>query len=393
MRSLSPARQRFVSRLVEEVALAAREWRDPRPFDTVYFGGGTPSQLSAEELGRVLEACRAHLTFEAPAPWVFLEANPEDVTPEACAAWRALGVRTLSLGVQSFSDEALRFLGRRHSGRQARAVGETALAAGFDTVSIDLIYGVRGQTADDWRRELEAAVALGPQHLSCYQLTIHPRTRFGVQAKHGQLSELPEDDQATLFELTHRFLADAGWPAYEVSNFARGPAHQSKHNRKYWDHTPYLGLGPSAHSLAAAEVSFARRGEAPPRSSSTVRFADASGPARRWWNERGTPRWEKRLAVGERPIEAQELLGPKDLAAEALLLGLRTTAGIDLDGLRARYGVDLLAANDTLVARLVDEGRIVLRTDQGGGQWLVPTLSGMAVADGLAATFDLSLPN
>jgi oxygen-independent coproporphyrinogen-3 oxidase len=372
MRSASPARQRFVDRLADEVALAAPEWRDPEPFDTVYFGGGTPSLLSAEELGRVLEACRAHLAFAPPAPWVFLEANPEDVTPEACVAWRALGVRTLSLGVQSFSDEALRFLGRHHSGRQARTVVETALSAGFDTVSIDLIFGARGQTAEDWRRELAAAVELAPQHLSCYQLTIHERTRFGVQAKHGLLSELPEDDQATLFELTHRFLADAGWPAYEVSNFARGPAHQSRHNRKYWDHTPYLGLGPSAHSLAAP---------------------GASSPARRWWNERGTPRWEKRLAAGERPIEAQELLGPKELAAEALLLGLRMTAGIDLDRFRARYGVDLLAANEALLARLVDEGRLIVHADSEGGQRLVPTLSGLAVADGLAAAFDLSPPN
>ena len=372
MRSASPARQRFVDRLADEVALAAPEWRDPEPFDTVYFGGGTPSQLSAEELGRVLEACRAHLAFAPPAPWVFLEANPEDVTPEACAAWRALGVRTLSLGVQSFSDEALRFLGRHHSGRQAQTVVETALSAGFDTVSIDLIFGARGQTAEDWRRELAAAVELGPQHLSCYQLTIHERTRFGVQAKHGLLSELPEDDQAALFELTHRFLADAGWPAYEVSNFARGPAHQSRHNRKYWDHTPYLGLGPSAHSFAAAET---------------------SSPPRRWWNERGTPRWERRLAAGERPIEAHELLGPKDLAAEALLLGLRMTAGIDLDRFRARYGVDLRAANEALLARLIDEGRIIVQADSEGGERLVPTLSGLAVADGLAAAFDLSLPN
>jgi len=370
MHVASPARQRFASRLVEEVALAAPTWRDPRPFDTVYFGGGTPSQLPPEELARVLDACRTHLAFADP--WVFLEANPEDVTRESCAEWRALGARTLSLGVQSFSDEALRFLGRRHSGRQAQEAVETALAAGFDTVSIDLIFGLRGQTAEDWRRDLATAVSLEPQHLSCYQLTIHPRTRFGVQAKHGRLSELPEDEQATLFELTHRFLADAGWPAYEVSNFARGPAHQSRHNRKYWDHTPYLGLGPSAHSLAAADT--------------------ASAP-RRWWNERGTPRWERRLAAGERPIEAQELLGPKDLAEEALLLGLRTTAGIDLDCLKARYGVDLLAANDTLVARLVDEGRIVVRADPQSGRWLVPTLAGLAVADGLAAAFDLSLPN
>jgi oxygen-independent coproporphyrinogen-3 oxidase len=372
MHAASPARPRFASRLAAEVSLAAPAWRDPRPFDTVYFGGGTPSQLPPEDLARVLDACRAHLAFAAPSPWVSLEANPEDVTKEACVAWRALGTRTLSLGVQSFSDDALRFLGRRHSGRQAQEAVETALAAGFDTVSIDLIFGLRGQTTEDWRLDLVTAVSLQPPHLSCYQLTIHPRTRFGVQAKHGRLSELPEEDQAALFDLTHRFLADAGFAAYEVSNFARDPAHESRHNRKYWEHTPYLGLGPSAHSLAAS---------------------DAPSTARRWWNERGTPRWEKRLAAGERPIEAEELLGPKDLAEEALLLGLRTTAGIDLDGLRARYGVDLLAANDALVARLVEEGRVVVRADPGGGQWLVPTLSGLAVADGLAAAFDLALPN
>src|SRR5512144_465232 len=238
MHVASPARQRFASRLVTEVELAAPTWCDPRPFDTVYFGGGTPSQLPAEELARVLGACRTQLELATPDPWVFLEANPEDVTPEACAAWRALGVRTLSLGVQSFSDEALRFLGRRHSGRQARAAVATALAAGFDTVSIDLIFGLPGQAPEAWRRELETAAALGPGHLSCYQLTIHARTRFGVAAKRGQLSELPEGEQAILFELTHRLLADAGYHAYEVSNFTRGRAHESRHNRKYWDHTP-----------------------------------------------------------------------------------------------------------------------------------------------------------
>lgn len=370
--SASPLRGRFAARLAAEVALAAPAWRDPRPFDTVYFGGGTPSQLPPGDLAHVLDACRAHLPLAAPAPWVFLEANPEDVTAEACAAWRALGVRTLSLGVQSFSDEALRFLGRRHTGREALAAVETALAAGFDTVSVDLIFGLPGQSADAWRRELETAVSREPQHVSCYQLTIHPRTLFGMKVAHGRLTELAEDDQAALFELTHHVLADAGWPAYEVSNFARGPAHQSRHNRKYWDHTPYLGLGPSAHSLAAA---------------------GASAPARRWWNVRDTPRWERRLAGGESPIEAHEVLGPEDLAAEALLLGLRTTSGIGLDRFRTRYGVDLLAANETLVARLVDEGRLVLREDGAGGRWLVPTLEGLAVADGLAAAFDLAPPN
>lgn len=359
------ARRRFVERLVAEAPLAAPGWTDPRPFDTVYFGGGTPSQLPPEDLARVLEACGAHLALADP--WVFLEANPEDVTTGACAAWRGLGVRTLSLGVQSFSDEALRFLGRRHDGARARAAVEGALAAGFDTVSLDLIFGLPGQAPEAWRRDLEAATALGPGHLSCYQLTIHERTRFGVAARRGQLSEMPDAAQAVLFELADRVLADAGFAHYEVSNFARGPEHESRHNRKYWDHTPYLGLGPSAHSLAV----------------------DGPASARRWWNELRTPRWEARVAAGERPVEAEETLGPDALATEAVLLGLRTAEGIDLDAFAARFGVDPLAANEPLVARLVDEGRVVL-TAGPEGRRLAPTASGLAVADGLAAA--LSVP-
>lgn len=362
----SRSRQGFVDLLVSEVALAARDWDEPRPFDTIYFGGGTPSQLAPGELARVLEGCRTHLALDAP--WIFLEANPEDVTASSCAEWRRLGVRTLSLGVQSFSDDALRFLGRRHDGRRARQAVEAALGAGFDTVSVDLIYGLRGQAAVDWRRELATAAELQPQHFSCYQLTIHEGTRFGVKLKHGLLAELPADDQADLFELTHRVLGDAGWPAYEVSNFARGPAHESRHNRKYWEHVPYLGLGPSAHSLAT------------------------HGVPRRFWNDRSTPRWARRLAAGERPVEAQEVLGAASLAAEAVLLGLRTTAGVSLDAFESRFGLDLLAANPSLVAHLVDEGRLVVRTDAATGRWLVPTLAGLAVADGMAASFDLTLP-
>jgi oxygen-independent coproporphyrinogen-3 oxidase len=225
---------------------------------------------------------------------------------------------------------------------------------------------------DAWQRELATAVALGPGHLSCYQLTIHARTRFGIAAKRGRLSEMPEGQQAVLFELTHRFLADAGYSAYEVSNFARDRDHESRHNRKYWDHTPYLGLGPSAHSFATAEAS-------------------ALPAARRWWNELRTPRWQSRIAAGERPVEGEEALGPKQLATEAVMLGLRTTAGIDLDDFTACYGLDLVTANDALVAGLLAEGHLVLGTDPDGGQWLVPTPSGLAVADGMATAFELPL--
>jgi oxygen-independent coproporphyrinogen-3 oxidase len=376
-------RRRFVEHLLAEVVLAARAWPDARPFDTVYFGGGTPSLLPPEALGRILDACRDHLALASPAPWVYLEANPEDVTPDACAAWRRLGVRTLSLGVQSFDDDALRFLGRRHTGSQARAAVEAALAAGFDTVSVDLIFGLPGETPEAWRRELATAVALSPGHLSCYQLTIHRRTRFGMSAARGELTELPDADQAELFDLTHRFLGDAGWPAYEVSNFASSPDHESRHNRKYWNHTPYLGLGPSAHSFAVGD------GSVHPGGADDTR---AAAGARRWWNEPRIQRWERCVAAGERSVAGEELLGPQALATETLMLGLRTTAGVDLDDFAARYGLDLLAANDALVARLVAEGRVVLRNGPEGRR-LLPTSLGLAVADGLAASFELPLPS
>ena len=381
MRAAEPKRRRFVEHLLAEVPLVAGAWPDPRPFDTVYFGGGTPSLLPAEHLARVLDACREHLALATPAPWVYLEANPEDVTPGACAAWRRLGVRTLSLGVQSFDDDALRFLGRRHTGSQARAAVEVAHAAGFDTVSVDLIFGLPGQTPEAWRRELATAVTLSPEHLSCYQLTVHRRTRFGMSAARGELTELPDADQAELFELTHRSLGQAGWPAYEVSNFARSPDHESRHNRKYWDHTPYLGLGPSAHSFVPGTVA-----------AYSVR-ADAAGVAaagHRWWNEPRLMPWEHRVAAGERPVAGEEHLGPLALATEKLLLGLRTTAGIDIDDFAARYGVDLLETNHALVASLVREGRLEVH-DGPEGRRLVPTVRGLAVADGLAAAFDLPL--
>jgi oxygen-independent coproporphyrinogen-3 oxidase len=272
--------------------------------------------------------------------------------------------------VQSFSDHALRFLGRRHDERQARAAVETALAAAFDTVSVDLIFGIPGQSPEAWRRDLEAAAALSPGHVSCYQLTIHERTRFGVAARRGHLTEMPEAEQAVLFDLTHRLLADAGYRAYEVSNFARATGHESRHNRKYWDHTPYLGLGPSAHSLAV----------------------ERPAAARRWWNVLRTPGWEARIEAGERPVEAEESLGPRELATEAVLLGLRTADGIAVDGFAERFGFDLLAANAALVSRLAEGRLLALRTSPRGERALVPTVAGFAVADGLAAAFEIPLP-
>lgn len=350
-------RERFTDHLVSEIGLwsaDAADAADTEPFqgiDTVYFGGGTPSALNPDQLGRILESARALPVQEGA--WIFLEANPEDVTPESVRAWRDLGVRTLSLGIQSFDAEALAFLGRRHSPDQARRSVELAREAGFHTVAFDLIYGLPGQTAENWRRTLETAVSLEPDHLSCYQLTIHEGTPFGFRLARGKMTEAPEETQADLFLLTHTFLRDAGLPGYEVSNFARSPEHRSRHNQKYWDHTPYLGVGPSAHSFSGRK---------------------------RWWNERKIKPYEARIDAGERPTAGSEELTDDDLALEALMLGLRTVEGIDLDRFRQRYGVDLLEQNRGRLERM--EGLLEVK----GGR-LIPTLEGWAIADSLARDF------
>jgi putative oxygen-independent coproporphyrinogen III oxidase len=354
--------ERYRRALLAEIGLAVaaggRAWSGT---DTVYLGGGTPSALAAETLAEVLAALRDGLGIAIDGPAaarLFLEANPEDVTAESAAAWRRLGVATLSLGVQSFDPAALALLGRRHDPSRARRAVEAARAAGFATVSVDLIYGWPGQTPERWRRDLETAVALAPDHLSCYQLTVEPGTPFGHRRRQGALVEMPEDDQAALFRLAHTLLADAGYPAYEVSSFARAPEHRSRHNTKYWRHAPYLGLGPSAHSF--------------------------DGRSRRWWNRRRLGPWRAAVEAGALPWEGEETLAPADLALEALMLGLRTAAGVDLAAVRRRHGVDLAAANGELLARLDADG--LARRD---GDRLVPTLDGLAVADGLAEGFEL----
>jgi len=343
----------FVEALIEEMGLYGATILE---FDTIYFGGGTPSLFAPAELGRILDAIRSIFRLRSDTR-IFLEANPEDVSVDSLTAWLRLGVGTLSLGVQSFEAEDLEFLGRRHSAAQARRSVELALAAGFDTVSVDLIYGRPGQDIAAWRRTLAKAVSLEPHHLSCYELTIHEKTTFGKRRARGELTELPEEVKADFFLFTHNFLNAAGYPGYEVSNFARDPSHHSRHNRKYWNHTPYLGFGPSAHSFDGR---------------------------RRWWSERLLPRWQEKVSAGHRAEAGNEFLTPEQLATEALMLGLRTYAGIDLERFHERYGVDLGKINRLLIEVLVAQGQLRVESKR-----IIPSVKGLAIADKLAAAFEL----
>ncbi|PWB73459.1 MAG: coproporphyrinogen III oxidase [Holophagae bacterium] len=346
-------RQAYVAGIGREAALAAA---DGLKFDTVYLGGGTPSALAADQLGEILGAVRGRLQVGEDT-WTFLEINPEDVSAASVSAWRELEVRTVSLGVQSFDDAALGFLGRRHTADDARRALDRLREGGFATVSLDLIYGLPGQSADGWCRQLEEAAARSADHLSCYQLTIHSGTVFGRRQARGSLGEAVEPVQAELFLLTHRVLAELGYEGYEVSNFATAPRHRSRHNLKYWSHEPYLGLGPSAHSFVGR---------------------------RRFWNQRRLRAWQRAVDAGCRPLEGSEELGDAELALEAIMLGLRTADGVDLGSLRSRYGVDLVELNRRAIERFCDGGHLVL--DSGR---LRPTVSGMAIADTLARELEV----
>lgn len=354
------ARRDFVSALLREIELARRELGPEihrRGFDTVYFGGGTPSCLEPEELARILVSLRTAFPF-SETPRVFFEANPEDVTESSLRALRDLGVTFLSLGVQSFDDEVLRFLGRKHRGELARHGVEVALAAGFETVSVDLIYGVPGFVRPLWEATLEEAARFAPQHISCYQLTVHEGTPFFRFRETGRLSELGEEEMADFFILTHEILAGKGYEGYEVSNFAVSSEHRSRHNSKYWRHVPYVGLGPSAHGFDGRVRS---------------------------WNARELREWSRLVGEGRLPRQGSEEPGPTELALELLMLRLRTKEGLDLGEMRERTDVDLERVAATALDRLVGQGLLVRE-----GSWIRPTLRGLAVADSLVRSLPLS---
>lgn len=325
-------------------------------FDTVYLGGGTPSSLTSEQIGRIIEGLRRHFDVDREA-LLFLEANPEDVSPLDASAWSELGIDFVSLGVQSLDDDDLEVLGRRHSAADARRAVEILLGEGFATLSIDLIYGIGGRSQGHWRRQLESALEFGVDHLSCYQLTVHEETLLGRRVASGVAAEMGEGELAELFFLTHALLTDAGFEGYEISNFASAPEHRSRHNVKYWNHTPYLGLGPSAHSFVGG---------------------------RRWWNRRKLRLWQAAVDTGKKPIEDEERPTNEQLILEALMLGFRTAAGIDLDRLRDRFGVDLGDRNGDLIDRFRASGHL----ETEGGR-LRPTLAGLAIADTLARSFKI----
>lgn len=319
--------------LRREIGLAVPEYDG---FDTLYIGGGTPSHLNRDQLAELFDAVAGQVALASEAE-VTLEANPEDMNPPHAQFIRDAGVNRISLGVQSFNDDELMFLGRRHNADQAVQAVEAFREAGTVNLGLDLIYGLPGQTIAGWLNTLKRALEFTPEHLSCYQLTVEQGTRFGRLFADGRLS-LPDDEASRDFFLTtSRFLTESGYLHYEVSNFSRGSEHRARHNRKYWVHAPYLGIGPSAHSFRAG---------------------------RRWWNHSSVRHYHHDLEAGRRPIAGEETLSEDQLVLEAISLGLRTSDGIPLKlALAQPGGADVVGGWIDAGLADIQDNRLILRPE------------------------------
>ncbi len=291
----------FADSVNEELALRHARM-ECAPLDTLYLGGGTPSRLGAEGVAALFEVLKRHVEW-TPNAEVTLEANPEDITPDAVAAWRAAGVNRLSIGVQSFDDDVLTWMHRVHDAKAAARAVSVARNGGLEAFSLDLIFAVPEHLKRDWDRDLDQALALAPDHISLYGLTVEPHTPLGRWHARGEVTEAPEDRYEQEFLAANQRLRGAGYEHYEVSNFAQ-PGKRARHNSAYWRGVSYLGVGPSAHGF--------------------------DGVTRRW-NVEAHAAWRKELEAGRDPRGGDEVLTGENRAAESVYLGLRTRDGLRLE--------------------------------------------------------------
>lgn len=299
VRRTVPARE-FIDSLIREIELRYPD-QPARDIDTLYFGGGTPSLLGADGVARLLDRLRAHFRFDDRAE-VTLEANPDDVTVETAAAWRAGGVNRLSIGAQSFDERVLVWMHRSHSADRIEHAVAAAREAGIGNLSLDLIFALPTSLGRNWDEDLRRALALDPAHLSLYGLTVEPATPLARWRDRQLVDEAADDVYERDFLLADETLAASGFEHYEVSNYAR-PGNRARHNSSYWQHASYDGFGPSAHSFAAQ---------------------------RRRWNARDFAEWSRLLADGGDPCAGDEVLTQDNLETERIYLGLRTSVGLDV---------------------------------------------------------------
>jgi len=279
-------------------------WTSSPEIQTIYFGGGTPSRISAETVARILEQISSDRPLASGAE-ITLEVNPDDVSLATAEAWRRAGVNRISLGVQSFDPSVLRWMHRVHSADQVPRAAEALRCARIEDLSLDLIFGLPTELERNWEADLNRALELAPEHLSLYGLTVEPHTVLGHRAGRGEVTPVDEDRYAVEFLMAHQALQERGYQHYEVSS-ACLPGHRARHNSAYWRRAPFIGLGPSAHSGFGNE---------------------------RRWNLREWAQYERAIGAGQSPVAGREELDDSAIRLEELYLGLRTQDGLPESGL------------------------------------------------------------
>ncbi|NCI45423.1 radical SAM family heme chaperone HemW [Sediminibacterium soli] len=340
--------QQMVDAICREASLRSDYLAEP--VDTVYFGGGTPSLLTDTALTRILASLHARFAVTGHAE-VTLETNPDDISPAALQQWKEAGINRLSIGVQSFFEEDLRWMNRAHDAAQALQSIELAQTHGFTNITVDLIYGSPGLTDEKWEKNLAQVLRLGIPHVSCYALTVEPRTALAHMIETHTAEDIDPDKQARQFQLLTRRLGAAGFEQYEISNFAR-PGFRSRHNSSYWQGKPYLGLGPSAHSFDGVS---------------------------RQWNIANNALYLQAIEKNTAPFE-KEILTPAQQFNEYVMTALRTAEGISQQKIGSHWGDEVLNRFRVAAEKHLRAGHIVL---QKGHYVLAP--EGKFLADGIAA--------
>ncbi len=321
--------------------------------ETVFFGGGTPTFLNGGKLSEILQAIRDNFDVASDAE-ISSEANPGSSDAEKFAAMRVAGFNRLSVGVQSFDDALLMGLGRLHTAAEAETAVAVARSAGFKNLSLDLMFGLPGQTRDHWRKSLDRALASRTEHLSLYALTLEPGTRFERLHRGGKLDLPNEDDELAMYEEAIARLTDAGYEHYEVSNFAL-PGYRSRHNQVYWRNGEYLGIGPGAVSYLNG---------------------------RRWKRERLPNRYAAKVEADENLCVESERLDPAGALGETMMLGLRLLDGIPLADLRMRFAIEPLNVYGAQIERLTRRGLLFIANDH-----LKLTHTGLLLANTVLSEF------
>ena len=334
----------LIAALLKEIELQHENFAG-EAVETIYFGGGTPSLCTKYEVQSILEKIHSVFTISSSAE-ITLEANPDDISKEKLVDWKEAGINRLSIGIQSFFEEDLQWMNRAHNAKQAIDSLQLAVDS-FENITIDLIYGTPGLANEKWKQNVEKAISLGIPHLSCYALTVEPKTPLDKLIRQHKSEDINPDKQSEQFLLLMQWLEEAGYEHYEISNFAK-PGFRSRHNSSYWQGKKYLGLGPSAHSF------------------------DGNS---RWWNIANNNTYINSINDGIIPFEKEELTTTQKLN-ETIMISLRTIEGLDLSKLNEAMSDELR----TTSRKYIDNGLMKIE-----GNFLRLTKEGKLLADGIAA--------